>query len=77
MLSQITNTLPVSQDIDIEIGRHDLEKQNGKVSSSQLSNMKKSLFSLQRTQKIIILVLLCVLLSIEGMDAIMKLFVNK
>ena len=77
MLSQITNTLPVSQDIDIEIGQHDLEKQNGKASSSQLSNMKRSLFSLQRTQKIIILVLLCVLLSIEGMDAIMKLFSNK
>ena len=77
MLSQITNTLPASQDIDIEIVQYDLEKQNEKVSNSQLSNMKKSLFSLQRSQKIVILALLCVLLSVEGVDAIMKLFVNK
>ena len=34
MLSQITNTLPASQDIDIEIGQYDLEKQNEKVSNS-------------------------------------------
>ena len=65
MLSEITAVIPTPPD---------LEKQDPGVSNSQnIRNMKRSLFSLQRGQKIVLFILVLLLLSVEGMDAIMKL----
>ena len=65
MLSEIASAIPTPPD---------LEKQDTKVSSSQnIRTMKMSLFSLQRRQKIVLLILILLLLSVEGMDAIVKL----
>ena len=65
MLSEIASAIPTPPD---------LEKQDTEVSSSQnIRTMKMSLFSLQRRQKIVLLILILLLLSVEGMDAIVKL----
>ena len=66
MIAEIANVLPPHSD---------LEKQDTNVSNSQtIKTMKMSLFSLQRGQKIVLLILILLLLSVEGMDAILKFF---
>ena len=66
MIAEIANVLPTHSD---------LEKQDTNVSNSQtIKTMKMSLFSLQRGQKIVLLILILLLLSVEGMDAILKSF---
>ena len=70
MLSEITES-KITSEIPTP---PDLEKQDPGVSNSQnVRNMKKSLFFLQRGQKIVSFILILLLLSVEGMDAIMKL----
>ena len=66
MIAEIANVL---------LPHSDLEKQDTNVSNSQtMKTMKMSLFSLQRGQKIVLSTLILLLLSVEGMDTILKFF---
>ena len=67
MLHDLANNLPLP-----EINQYDLEKQDAS-NSQNISIVKRSLFSLQRTMKIVLIILIMILISLEGADAIMKL----
>ena len=67
MLHDLVNNLPLP-----EINQYDLEKQDAS-NSQNISIVKRSLFSLQRTMKIVLIILIMILISLEGADAIMKL----
>ena len=67
MLHDLANNLPLP-----EINQCDLEKQDAS-NSQNISIVKRSLFSLQRTMKIVFIILIMILISLEGADAIMKL----
>ena len=67
MLHDLANSLPLP-----EINQYDLEKQDAS-NSQNISIVKRSLFSLQKTMKIVLIILIMILISLEGADAIMKL----
>ena len=64
MLSQLAENIS-------DMNQSDLENQNIQNSSSRnISIVKRRLFSLHKTMKIIILLLICILVSLESFDII-------